>query len=236
MDAPRKPVCLVAGVGPGNGEAFVRAFAGAGWAVAMIARRGDALAPVAAANEDAFPFPCDLTDATALAATVTRIEAELGPVETLIYNAGKGVWGDIEKVSAEQFEEAWRVNTLGLFHAAKRVVPGMVAAGRGSIVVIGATASMRGVAGTAAFAPAKSAQRALTQSLARHLGPKGVHVAHIVLDGVVGGPETRAQFSSRADDAFIDPDAIAASAVVIVRQPRSAWTFELDLRPFIETW
>ena len=232
----RKPVCVVAGVGPGNGEAFVHAFAGAGYSVAMIARRGSTLAPLADAVADAHAYPCDLTDAAALEATVSAIEADLGPVDALVYNAGKGIWGDIEKITAEQFEDAWRINTLGLFHAAKRVVPGMIAAGHGAIIVTGATASLRGVAGTAAFAPAKSAQRTLTQSLARHLGPKGVHVAHIVVDGVVGGPETRAQFSSRADDAFIDPDAIAATALNLVRQPRSAWTFELDLRPFNESW
>jgi NADP-dependent 3-hydroxy acid dehydrogenase YdfG len=236
MTAHRKPVCLVAGVGPGNGEAFVKTFANAGWSVAMIARRKDALSSLADTIADAHPFPCDLSEAADLDATVTAIETDLGPVDTLVYNAGKGVWGDIESVSAEQFEVAWRVNTLGLFLAAKRVTPGMIAAGRGTIIVIGATASMRGVAGTAAFAPAKSAQRTLTQSLARHLGPKGVHVAHIVVDGVVGGPETRAQFSDRADDAFIHPFAIAATALDLARQPRSAWTFELDLRPFNEHW
>jgi NADP-dependent 3-hydroxy acid dehydrogenase YdfG len=167
---------------------------------------------------------------------LTAIETRRGPVDTLLYNAGKGVWGDIQKVTAEDFEEAWRVNALGLFHVAKRVVPGMVTAGRGAIIVTGATASMRGVAATAAFAPAKAAQRALTQSLARHLGPKGVHVAHILVDGVVGGPETRAQFASRPDEAFIDPAAIAETALHLVRQPRSAWSFEVDLRPFNETW
>ena len=151
MTELRKPACVVAGVGPGNGEAFVHAFAGAGYSVAMIARRGSTLAPLADAVADAHAYPCDLTDAAALEATVSAIEADLGPVDALIYNAGKGIWGDIEKITAEQFEDAWRINTLGLFHAAKRVVPGMIAAGHGAIIVTGATASLRGVAGTAAL-------------------------------------------------------------------------------------
>ncbi len=112
----------------------------------------------------------------------------------------------------------------------------MTAAARGAIVVVGATASLRGLANTAAFASAKAAQRSLTQSLARHLWPKGVHVALIIIDGVVGGPETRKQFPDRPDDFFVNPAAIADIAVSLTRQDRSAWSFEVEARPFGEKW
>jgi NADP-dependent 3-hydroxy acid dehydrogenase YdfG len=233
---PKRPVCAVVGVGPGNGEAFVRAFSQAGYAVGMLARREETLVKLAKQIPCTHAFPCDAGDETSLSAAFGQIETTLGPVDLLIYNAGKGIWGSIEQVTAQDFESTWRVNALGLFLSAKQVIPSMVERGEGSIVVVGATASTRGVAGTAAFAPAKSAQRALTQSMARSLGPKGIHVAHMVIDGIVGGPETRAQFAGRANDAFISPDAIAATALELVKQPRSAWSFELDLRPFNEKW
>lgn len=232
----RLPVCVVAGVGPGNGESFVRQFASAGYRVAMIARRAAPLTQLADTITGAHAYPCDVSDEHAVAQTFAAIRSEHGPIDTLIYNAGKGVWGDIETVSAADFEAAWRVNTLGLFITAKAAIGQMQEAGAGTIIVIGATASLRGVAGTAAFAPAKAAQRTLAQSLARHLGPRGIHVASIIVDGVIGGPETRKQFASRPDDAFIDPDAIAASALTLARQPKSAWSFEIDLRPFNEKW
>ncbi len=161
---------------------------------------------------------------------------ELGPVEVLIYNAGTGVWGDVEKVTPADFEEAWRVNTLGLFLTARRVIPAMTAAGRGSIIVVGATASLRGMAGTAAFASAKAAQRSLAQSLARYLWPKGVHVSLIVIDGVVGGPETRERFPDLPEDFFVKSTAVADIALSLVRQDRSAWSFEVEARPFGEKW
>ena len=236
MKPLHKPVCVVAGVGPSNGEALVRVFAEAGHSVAMLARRPEKLQRLAASMNDVHGFPCDLTDEASLHAAFKAIEAKLGLVETFIYNAGKGIWGTIENITAEQFEMAWRVNTLGFFLCAQHVIPAMVAAGHGSIIAMGATASLRGVAGTAAFAPAKAAQRTLAQSMARHLGPKGVHIAHIVVDGVVGGPETRSEFPHRPDDAFIDPIAIAKTALDLARQPRSAWSFEVDLRPFNEKW
>ena len=230
------PVCTVIGVGPGNGEAFARAFAGAGYAVALVARRADTIEVLANDLPGARAYVCDVSDEAAVGALFAAIAVDMGTIDTLIYNAGKGVWGAIDQVSTADFEAAWRTNTLGLFLCARAVIPAMRKAGQGNILVTGATASMRGVAMTAAFAPAKNAQRALTQSMARHLGPQGIHVAHIVVDGVVGGPETRAQFASRAEDGFIDPAAIAQIALDLARQPRSAWSFEVDVRPFNEKW
>jgi NAD(P)-dependent dehydrogenase (short-subunit alcohol dehydrogenase family) len=230
------PLCIVAGVGPGNGAAFVRTFSAAGYRVAMLARSHTIMAALAEDLRDVHAYPCDLGHPAAIDTAFAAIGAALGPPDVLIYNASKGVWGDIERVSAADFEAGWRVTVLGCFAASRSVIPLMTEAGRGAIIIIGATASTRGMAGTAAFAPAKAAQRTLAQSLARHLGPRGIHVAHIIVDGAIGGPATRARYPNRADDTFIDPAAIAQTALDLVRQPRSAWTFELDLRPFNEKW
>jgi NAD(P)-dependent dehydrogenase (short-subunit alcohol dehydrogenase family) len=232
----RRPVCAVAGVGPGNGEAFARRFAAEGYAVALLARRKERIEALAAELPNAGAFSCDVTDAGSVETAFAAIEAELGPVEVLIYNAGRGVWGDVETVTPEDFEEAWRVNTLGLYLTARRVIPAMTTAARGAIVVIGATASLRGMAGTAAFASAKAAQRSLAQSLARHLWPRGVHVSLIIVDGVVGGLETRKMFSDRPDDFFVEPDAVADIGYNLPRQHSSAWSFEVEARPFSEKW
>lgn len=231
-----RPVCVVVGVGPGNGEALARQFASAGHSLALLARRKQWTEQLASELPDARAFACDVTVERTIAETFAQIAAEMGPVDTLVYNAGKGVWGAVAQVSSDDFEQAWRTNALGLFHCARQVIPAMQRRARGNIVVIGATASRRGVAGTAAFAPAKMAQRALAESMARHLGPAGVHVALIVVDGIVGGPETRAQFADRAADSFIKPDAVAATALGLTLQDRSAWSFEVDVRPFNERW
>ena len=126
-------------------------------------------------------------------------------MDALIYNAGSGVWGHVEEVKAEDLERSWRVNTLGLFLSGREAIPAMRRKGQGAIIVVGATASRRGAAGAAAFAQSKMAQRALAESMARHLWPAGIHVALIVVDGVVGGPVTRARFQDRPDDFYIDP-------------------------------
>jgi NAD(P)-dependent dehydrogenase (short-subunit alcohol dehydrogenase family) len=233
---PRRPVCAVAGVGPGNGEAFARRFAAEDYAVALLARRKDRIEALAAELANSRAFACDVTQPASVEAVFAAIEAELGPIEILIYNAGKGVWGDVETVTSADFEEAWRINALGLFLTARRVIPAMTAAGRGAIVVVGATASLRGMAGTAAFASAKAAQRSLAQSLARHLWPKGVHVSLIIIDGVVGGPDTRERFPGQPEDFFVKPAAVADIALALARQDRSAWSFEVEARPYAEKW
>jgi NADP-dependent 3-hydroxy acid dehydrogenase YdfG len=231
-----RPVCVVVGVGPGNGEALARKFASSGHSVALLARRRHLTERLASELPDARAIECDITDEHAVAEAFAQIAAEMGSVHTLIYNAGKGVWGAVDKVSTTDFEQAWRTNALGLFHCARQVIPAMKERATGNIVVIGATASRRGVAGTAAFAPAKMAQRALAESMARHLGPAGIHVSLIIVDGIVGGPVTRVQFADRAPDSFIEPEAIAATAVGLTLQDRSAWSFEVDVRPFNERW
>jgi NAD(P)-dependent dehydrogenase (short-subunit alcohol dehydrogenase family) len=231
-----KPVCAVVGVGPGNGEAFARRFAADGYAVALMARRTELTAKLAAELPRAQAYPCDVADAASVASAFAAMRADPGDADALIYNAGSGVWGNVEEVKAEDLERSWRVNTLGLFLAAREVIPAMRRKGRGAIIVVGATASRRGAAGAAAFAQAKMAQRALAESLARHLWPAGIHVALIVVDGVVGGPVTRSRVGDRPDDFFIAPSGVASIAAGLVAQDRAAWSFEVEARPFKEKW
>lgn len=235
-DASRPPVCAVVGVGPGNGAAFVRRFADEGYLVAMIARSGDVMANLAAEIAASRPYMADVSDAGSLENAFGKIEDELGPVDVLVYNAGKGVWGSAEEVSAADFEACWRVNALGAFIAARCVIAGMKAKGSGNIIFIGATASRRGGAKTAAFASAKAAQRSLAESLARALGPVGVHVSSVIVDGIIDEPVARARMAGKPDDFFLQPADLADTLVMLTRQKRSAWTFELEVRPFKETW
>ncbi|HEY4341536.1 MAG TPA: SDR family NAD(P)-dependent oxidoreductase [Steroidobacteraceae bacterium] len=232
----QKKVCVVMGVGPGNGAALGRRFAKEGYAVALLARTLATSAPLAANLPDARAYACDVTDAVSIATTVEAIEREMGPVHTLIYNAGSGTWGTIEDIDAAAFENAFRVNALGLLLAAKRVIPGMKARGEGNIVVIGATSSRRGVARAAAFAPAKAAQKSLTESMARHLWPQKIHVCLVIIDGVVDLPRTRAMLKDKPDDFFVAPDDLADTTFHLTVQPRSAWSFEIEARPYKENW
>lgn len=231
-----KPVCAVLGVGPGNGAAFARRFAAGGYRVALLSRDRAKLDALAQEIDDAAAFPCDAADPDAVGQALGAAADALGPVDTLIYNAGQGVWGDALSIKVEDFERSWRVNALGAFAAAQAVLPAMRQAGTGAVFFVGATASLRGGAKTAAFASAKGAQRLLAQSLARAYGPDGVHVALVIIDAVVAGPRARAQMPDKPEDFFAKPSAIAEAAWTLRMQDRSAWTFELDLRPFCERW
>lgn len=230
------PVCVIPGAGPGLGAALARRFADAGYAVAMLARDPARMDELAADIEGARAYACDVTDPTGIDRAFEAIETDLGPANALLYNAGNAAFGAVDEIEPDAFEAAWRVNTFGLYHCTRRVLPGMRAAGGGCILVTGATASLRGGARFAGFAAAKAAQRSLAQSMARQLGPEGIHVALAVIDGVIDTPRTRKMMPDRAEDAFLDPDAIAESYLQLARQPRSAWTFELDLRPHAESW
>jgi NAD(P)-dependent dehydrogenase (short-subunit alcohol dehydrogenase family) len=231
-----QPVCVVAGVGEGNGAALARACSREGLAVALLARSTDFTSGLARELPASRAWACDVADAASVKETFASIRSELGDPETLVYNAGSGVWGDVESIRPEDFEAAWRVNAWGALLASREVIPAMKAAGRGSILFIGATASRRGGPRTAAFAPAKAAQRSLAESMARTLWPWGIHVALIVVDAVVDLPRTRRAMPDKPDEFFLKPDELAASAVWLARQPRSAWSFEIELRPFGEKW
>ena len=230
------PVCVVVGVGPGNGAAFARRFAREGYRVALLARSRGPLEELARTLEGARAYPCDVADAASIATTFDAIEAELGAPEVVIYNAGSGTWGPFDEIDPADFELAWRVNAFGLLHVARRVTPAMKKAGRGAIVVIGATASRRGMPRTSSFAPAKAAQKSLCESMARSLWPAGVHVSLIIVDGVIDLPRTREWLKDKPDSFFLKPDDIAEIGLHLVRQPRSAWSFEVEARPFGETW
>jgi NAD(P)-dependent dehydrogenase (short-subunit alcohol dehydrogenase family) len=229
-------VCVITGVGPGNGASFSRKFAREGFQVAMLARSEERLRELEAGVEGVKGYPVDVTDPTAVRETFARIREDLGPVDVLVHNAGSGVFGPFTDVTPEQFEESWRTNTFALLLCGRESVADMQKAGRGVVIVIGATASLRGGANFAAFASAKSAQRTLAQSMARSLGPLGIHVAYVVIDGVIDTPRTRAFFSDRPDDFFLKPDCIADTVFHLTRQDPSAWTFEVDVRPFREAW
>jgi NAD(P)-dependent dehydrogenase (short-subunit alcohol dehydrogenase family) len=236
MTQGKKRVCAVVGVGPGNGAALARRFAAEGFAVALLARTTEVTGALARELPGARAFGCDVADGTSVAQAFAAIRAQMGEVDTLVYNAGSGSWATIEQATAADFEAAWRVNTLGAFLASKEVIPAMKAAGRGNIVFIGATASRRGNVKTAVFAPAKAAQRSLAESMARALWPAGIHVAVMIVDGVVDLPRTRAMLKDKPDSFFLQPDDLADSVFHVTEQKRSAWSFEVEARPFGENW
>jgi NAD(P)-dependent dehydrogenase (short-subunit alcohol dehydrogenase family) len=232
-----RPVCAVVGVGPGNGAAIARRFAADGYAVGLLARGAELSEALAAELGEAARFHrADAADPASLAAALAAVERELGEIEVLVYNAGSGVWGNVEEVTPAAFEAAWRVNALGALVASQHVIPSMKRRGQGAIVVVGATASRRGGPRSAAFSSAKGAQHHLAESMARHLWPSGIHVALVVIDGVVDLPRTRKQLPDKPDEFFVRPEEVAAAVAAIVRQPRSAWSFEVETRPFGESW
>ena len=231
-----KPVCAVVGVGPGNGAALARRFAREGYAVALLARSRETSEALATELGDAKAYACDVADEASVNATFAAIRADLGEVDVVAYNAGSGTWGTIDDLTPEAFEASWRVNALGLFLVSQAAIPAMKAKGAGSIVVIGATASRRGMPRTTAFAPAKAAQKSLAEAMARHLWPLGIHVSLIILDGVVDLDRTRKAMPDKPDDFFISPDGVAETAWWLTRQPRTAWSFEVEARPFGEKW
>ncbi|HTV17433.1 MAG TPA: SDR family NAD(P)-dependent oxidoreductase [Polyangiaceae bacterium] len=228
-----KPVCVVVGIGPKNGAAFARTFSRAGHALALVSRRTDLSRQLAHELGDASAYGCDVADPTSVAQTFDAIAAERGAPDVLIYNAGSGFWKTADELTPAEFEQSFRVNALGLLTCAQRVLPAMRQRGRGQIVVVGATASLRGRPKTAAFAAAKAAQRSLAQSLARQLAPEGIHVSLLIIDGSI---DDAGATPDDADAKRLRPEAIAQEALHLTQQDRSAWTFELDLRPLKETW
>ena len=231
-----KPVCAIVGVGPGNGTAFARRFSEGGYAAALMARRRETIDVLATELPDAQAWTCDAGDAGEIGRCFTEIRDQMGAVETLIYNAGAGIWGSVEEVSADDFETCWRTNAYGAFVAAQQVIPAMKAAGSGNIVMIGATASRRGGAMSAAFAAGKAAQRSLAESMARHLWPAGIHVSLLIIDGVIDLERTRARMPDKPADFFLQAPDIAETVWQTTRQSRAAWSFEVEARPFGENW
>ncbi len=231
-----KPVCVIVGVGPGNGAAFARQFGASGYQVALLARNNEYITQLAKEIHDAKTYVCDVVDAASITQTFTAIGGEMGDVDTLIFNPGAGVWKSVEEITAEEFEQSWRVNALGALLVSQQIIPNMKANKRGNIIFIGATASRRGGAKTAAFAPAKAAQRSLAESMARHLGSSGIHVATVIVDAVVDTPATRKMMPSKTDEFFLQPDNLAEVVFNLAQQKPSAWSSEIEVRPFGEVW
>jgi NAD(P)-dependent dehydrogenase (short-subunit alcohol dehydrogenase family) len=231
-----KGVCVIIGVGPGNGAAIAEKFAAEGYKAALCARNEQRLKEIAAVIKGSRVYRYDAQDPEAPQRVFGQIRQELGPVEVLVYNAGAGAFTNIEDSTLESFQAAWEINTRGLFLAVKEVLFDMRDARSGNIVIIGATASIKGGANFAPFASAKAAQRGLAQSMAKHLGPKKIHVSYVILDGIVNLEKTRQQMSDKPDEFFMEPAQIAETVYHLTQQPSQAWTFELDLRPFGEKW
>jgi len=229
-------LCVITGVGAGNGASFSRRFTREGYRVVMLARNLAYLETLAKEIPGSVAMECDVRDPDAIRDVFASIHEEIGTVDTLIYNAGAGEWASIMDTSLEGMQSSWATNTLGLVACAQQVIPSMTENGEGNIMVIGATASLRGGAQSTAFASAKAAQRSVAQSMARDLGPKGIHVGYLIIDGIIDIERTRARFPDRADDFFMQPDAIADSVYALTQQDRSAWAFEIDLRPYGEKW
>jgi NAD(P)-dependent dehydrogenase (short-subunit alcohol dehydrogenase family) len=235
--AQSKPVAVVTGVGPGLGSALVRRFARE-YDVAMVARSGDYLKSLAAETEasggHALAVPADVGNRSQLETAFKQIRDHVGDPEVLLYNAGSGTWGTVLEVSPDQFEASWRVNSFGAFVAAKEVAGPMIERGRGVMLFTGATAGIKAGPKSVAFGPAKFAMRGLAQALARDLGPKGIHVAWINVDGVIDLPRVREHMPNMKDEDLLKPDAIAETYWHLAHQERSAWTMELEVRPFKE--
>ncbi|MEM8779235.1 MAG: SDR family NAD(P)-dependent oxidoreductase [Cyanobacteria bacterium P01_G01_bin.49] len=231
-----KPVCVVVGVGEGNGAAFSRKFASNGYRVAMLARNIDYLQKLAQEIPHSQAYQYDVTEIDRAVEIFGRIESEMGAISVLVYNAGAGAFANLDDATVDSFQRAWEVNARGLFVVAKQVISQMRKLKRGNIVITGATASIKGGANFTPFAAAKAAQRSLAQSMARYLDPEKIHVSYIIVDGVINLERTRQAMPDKSDDYFMSPDDIAESVFFLTQQPPSAWTFELDLRPFGEKW
>jgi NAD(P)-dependent dehydrogenase (short-subunit alcohol dehydrogenase family) len=233
-------VAAVLGVGPGLGAAIARRFAGEGFAVALMSRREESVAAVREELEDsggeALPVTTDATDPDSVAAAFERVRAELGDPEVFVYNAGAFQMGGVLEVSPAKFDECFRANCAGAFYAAREVLPAMVEEGRGTVLLTGATASMRGSARFSALAVGKFGLRALAQSMAREFGPQGVHVLHIIVDGQINTPRIQEMSPDREDHTMLSPEAIAETYWQLHAQDRTAWTLELDLRPAVESF
>ncbi len=232
-----KPVAVITGVGPGLGAALARRFA-ATYAVALLARKADYLKNLAGeirqGGATVLEVPCDVGDRTLMTQAFATIRTELGDPELLLYNAGSGSWGTITDITPDQYEADWRVNALGAFVAAKEVVPAMIARGCGAMLFTGATAGVKAGPKSVSFGPAKFAMRGLAQALARDLGPKGIHVAWINVDGSIDIPGARGRKPTLQDGDFLKPEAIAETYWHLAHQDSSAWTMELEVRPFKE--
>jgi NAD(P)-dependent dehydrogenase (short-subunit alcohol dehydrogenase family) len=229
-------VALITGVGPGTGAAVARRFSAGGYRVAMLARNAERLAALEAEVAQAKAYPCDVTDEAQIDRTFAAVTADLGAPHVVVHNAVGGSFGGFLDIDPQVLNRNFQVNTMALLHLARRAAPAMIAVGAGTIIATGNTSALRGKPRFAGFAPTKAAQRILAEAMARDLGPKGVHVAYVLIDAVIDVPWTRKARPDAPDDFFIKPKAIAEEIWHVAHQERSAWSFNVEIRPFGETW
>jgi NAD(P)-dependent dehydrogenase (short-subunit alcohol dehydrogenase family) len=232
-----KSVCAIVGVGPGLGLALARRFA-AGYSLALIARNEEFLSAatreIAELGGRAIAVGANLAVSDQIELAFGRIRTELGAPAVMIYNASMRPFGRLMETKPSTFETTWRVSAFGAFLCSQQVVPAMLEAGRGAILFTGATAGVKPFATSAAFGPAKFALRGLAQVMARDLGPAGIHVAYVNIDGPIDNQRTRDRIPQASDDDLLKPAAIAEAYWHLAHQDRSSWTQELDVRPFRE--
>jgi len=245
MKEKDKPgVALVVGAGDSTGGAIARRFAKGGYTVCATRRDEAKLQPlveeIRAAGGQAHGFASDARKEEEVMALVEKIESEIGPIEVFVFNIGANVRTSIVEETARRYYKIWEMACFAGFLTGREVAKRMVTRERGTMIFTGATASLRGSANFAAFAGAKAALRALAQSMARELGPKNIHVAHLVVDAAIDTEFIRTTFPERyalkEQDGIVNPDHIAETYWMLHQQPRDAWTFELDLRPYMEKW
>lgn len=240
------PAAVIIGAGDATGGAIARAFAAEGLTACVNrrARNADALEALAQSIRGegyrARAFPADARNEEAMIALFDQVEAEVGPVEVAVFNIGANVNFPIAETTVRVYTKVWEMACLGGFLMGREAAKRMSPRGRGTIIFTGATASLRGGSGFSAFSGAKGALRMLAQSMARELGPKGIHVAHTIIDGAIDTEFIKGRHpdfdNAKAQELILNPDAIAANYVMLHKQPRSAWTHELDLRPWGEKW
>jgi NAD(P)-dependent dehydrogenase (short-subunit alcohol dehydrogenase family) len=239
-----KKAALVIGAGDATGGAIARRFAREGFITCVTRRTADKLQPlverIQSEGGTAHGFGSDARDEAQVGELVTRIERDIAPIEVAVFNIGANVRFTVTETTERVYRKVWEMGALAGFLMGREVARVMVPRGRGTILFTGATASLRGSAGFSAFSGAKHALRALAQSMARELGPQGIHVAHIVIDGAIDTQFIAENFPERyalkAQDGILNPDAIADNYWLLHQQQRSAWTHELDLRPWMEKW
>jgi NAD(P)-dependent dehydrogenase (short-subunit alcohol dehydrogenase family) len=226
---------VIAGVGPGLGESLARKFVEEGCQVGLFARSADYLEELAGdLGGDTMAVPTDITDPEQVETGFQEVRDAFGPVDILVNHASGGAWKGLQSISAAEFEQSFRVSAGGALLCSQAAVEDMLTEDGGTIIFTGATSAVRGRDGAIGFSAAKFAVRGMAESMARELGPEGIHVAHVVIDGQIATPQVRAADDDRNEEAFLDPDAIAESYWHLVTQDRSSWTLELDVRPHVE--
>ncbi len=233
-----KPACIVIGVGSGTGEALVRRFADGGYRVAMIARKVERLDRIAADVADAISYPCDIGDLDQLRTTLAQIQTDMGVPKVVIQNAAMAAFApNYLEIDIDKFEASFRVNVSSLLVTAQELAPAMVERGDAALLVTGNTGAWRGKPHFTGFAPTKSGQRILTEALGRELWPKGLHVAYLTIDALIDLWWVKERMGGdKPDDAYAKPSEIADEFFHIAHQPRGAWSFNAEIRPYADTW